>query len=156
MEFKEFNKKEEILERKLLKQIINSLPCELIDLIFDYLSIRVKIFLTKEFYYQYHLHFYESILIRNKECFIRFILRSDNYFVFKQLLSENYEKWINNIKNYKYKNFSYKNYIYFLKDFCIFNDSFQCSNILCEFLKKHNLCQNQHKKNTVRNIRWKI
>jgi hypothetical protein len=100
--------------------------------------------------------FYENILSRNKENFIRFIIRSNNSFVFQQLLNENYKKWIKDIKNYKFKNFIYKNYIYFLKDFCLFNESIQCLNTLNYFLDKHNLCQNQPKKNTVRNIRWII
>jgi hypothetical protein len=147
---------EEEEEEEILKKIKNVLPDVLLDIIWIYLPHRVKIFLNKNYYIQYHSFFYENILIRNKENFIRFIIRSDNYFVFQQLLTENYKKWINDIKNYKYQNFLYKSYIYFLKDFCLFHESFQCINTLHYFLEKHNLCQNQHKKNTVRNIRWKI
>lgn len=148
--------KEIIKETNLLLKIRNQIPQEIIDIIFHFISFKVKIFLNKHFYYHYHFYIYDFILSRNKENFIRTILRTDNQFVFQQLLTENYLKWIYDIKNYKYKNFAYKSYIYFLKDFCLFNDSFQCSNLLNEFLEKHNLCQNQHKKNTVRNIRWKI
>jgi hypothetical protein len=137
-------------------KIKNKIPDELIDILFHYIPIKVKILLNKTFYLQYHSFFYENILSRNKENFIRFIIRSNNSFVFQQLLNENYKKWIKDIKNYKFKNFIYKNYIYFLKDFCLFNESIQCLNTLNYFLDKHNLCQNQPKKNTVRNIRWII
>lgn len=143
-------------EETFLNKIKNILPDVLIDIIFDYLPLRINIFLNKNYYIQHHFFFYENILTRNKENFIRFIIRSNNSFVFQQLLTENFQKWIFDIKNYKYKNFVYKSYIYFLKDFCLFNESFQCLNTLTHFLDKHNLCQNQHKKNTVRNIRWKI
>jgi hypothetical protein len=143
-------------EKILLNKIKNEIPDVLIDIVFQYILIRVKILLNKNFYLQYHSLFYENILSRNKENFIRFIIRSNNSFAFHQLLTEHYIKWIKDIKNYKFKNFIYKNYIYFLKDFCLFNDSIQCLNTLNYFLNKHNLCQNQSKKNTVRNIRWKI
>ena len=153
---KEKEEKEQEKEETFLFKIKNKIPDVLISIIFDYIPIKVKIFLNKSYYFQYHFFFYQNILNRNKENFIRFIIRSDNSFVFEQLLSENYKKWIKDIKNYKYKNFIYKSYIYFLKDFCIIQESFQCINTLNHFLDKHHLCQNQHKKNTVRNIRWKI
>ena len=150
------DKEDKINKEKNTLINIQKIPDEIITIIFNYIPYKVKIFLNKFYYLNFHYSITDLIPIRDKENFIREIIRRDYCFVFNQILIEHYEKWIFNIKNYKYKNFIYKNYLYFIKDFCLFNESNKCINILNDFLQKHNLCQNQHKKNTVRNIRWKI
>ena len=52
-------------------------------------------------------------------------------------------------------NIIYKNYIYFIKDFCIENNSEKCRITINNFLEKLGLCKNQHKKNIIKHIRWK-
>ena len=44
--------------------------------------------------------------------------------------------------------------LYFIKDYCIENDSEKCRIMINNFLEKLGLCKNQHKKNIIRNIRW--
>jgi hypothetical protein len=143
-------------ENQILIILQKKIPDELNNIIFSYIPYKVKTFLNKEYYTQYHHIIRNYILSGNMENYIRDILRRDNDFVFLQLLHENFVKWIFDIKNYKYKNSVYKNYLYFIKDFCLIHDSIRCRNIVNQFLEKHELCQNQHKKNTVRNIRWRI
>ena len=83
------------------------------------------------------------------------MLRRDYDFVFERILIENYEKWLK-IKHYIYKNVIYNNYIYFIKDYCIENESNKCRILINSFFKEHGLCQNQHKNNIIKNKRWKI
>jgi hypothetical protein len=88
------------------------------------------------------------------EHYIRNIIYRDFDFIFTQIIQENYLKWID-MKQYMYKNVIYKNYIYFIKDFCIENNSEKCRIMLNNFLDKLGLCKNQHKKNINKHIIWK-
>jgi hypothetical protein len=142
-------------KEKQLLQKVSRLPNELIDMIYSYVPFKVKTFLNKYSYIHYHHLLRPMILKGNMENYIRDMLRRDCDFVFHHLLNENFAKWIFEIKNYKYKNNIYTNYLYFIKDFCLIQESTKCRNILNDFFKIHDLCKNQHKKNTVRNIRWK-
>jgi hypothetical protein len=143
-------------EEFFLQKINKILPDELINIIKEYLPIESIIFLTKKNYISYH-SFIRIRLIpkKNIENYIRDIIRRYNNFVFNMILEENYLKWLN-IKHYIYKNIFYKNYIYFLKDFCIENESHKCRILINTFLFEHGLCQNQHKNNIHKNKRWKI
>ena len=58
----------------LLKEKVQ-IPEVLLDIIFSFIPNRIKVFLNKDFYFQFHSCFYDAILSRNKENFIRFILR---------------------------------------------------------------------------------
>jgi hypothetical protein len=49
----------------------------------------------------------------------------------------------------------YASYLYFIKAYCLQHDAPKCWKTLNDFLKKLGLCQNQHKKNTTRNVKWK-
>ena len=139
----------------ILLSNINNLPNELIDIIKSYLLKTSTVFLSKEKYLSNH-YLIRPLISKNKiENYIRYMLRRDYDFVFKQILLENYKKWLE-IKHYIYKNIIYKNYIYFIKDYCIENESNKCRNLINFFLQEHGLCQNQHKNNIIKNKRWKI
>ena len=140
-----------MIYNKLFKYI-DFLPDELIRLIKEFIPIKILVFMNKQNYNLYHYSIKKYIC--NYENYIRDTIRRDNSFVFNKIISENYKKWIN-ITKYTYKNTIYKNYIYFIIDFCTENQSSQCRNIIVDFLKEHGLCQNQHKKNIAKHIRWK-
>lgn len=131
---------------------IDKLPDELIRLIKEFLPIKILVFMNKENYNLYHFSIKKYIY--NYENYIRDTIRRDNSFVFNKIIHENYKKWMD-ITKYSYKNLVYKNYIYFAIDFCTENQSTQCRNVIVDFLKEHGLCQNQHKKNIAKHIRWK-
>jgi hypothetical protein len=131
---------------------IEYLPDEIIRLIKEYIPIKILVFTNKENYNLYHSYMKKYII--NYENYIRDTIRRDNSFVFNKILEENYKKWLD-IKKYIYKNTIYKNYIYFVIDYCIENLSTQCRNIITIFLRQNGLCQNQHKKNISKHIRWK-
>jgi len=131
---------------------VDKLPDELIRLIKEYLPINILIFTNKTNYLLYHSSLKKYIL--NYENYIRDTIRRDNPFVFNEIIKENYKIWLR-IKNYSFKNAIYKNYIYFLLNYCTENNSPICRLLLSDFLKEHGLCQNQHKKNIIKHIRWK-
>ena len=148
-------KKEEKEKEELLFQRINILPDVLIDIVHEFVPLKVTIFLSKDLYTHHHYKLKQFIPKINRESYIRDMIRRDCDFVFSHLLNENFVKWIFEIKHYKYKNIIYKNYLYFIKDFCFIQESNKCRTILQTFFEKHDLCKNQSKKNHVRNIRWK-
>jgi len=135
----------------ICKKILD-LPEELIRSIKEYIPRIVMVFTNKENYHLYH--FYTKKYILNYENYIRNTIRRDHSFVFNKIIEENYKKWLDK-KKYVYKNVIYKNYIYFIIDYCIENSSTQCRNMILDFLKVYGLCQNQHKKNISKHIRWK-
>lgn len=133
---------------------INKLPVDLINEIKKYIPNKNLFFVNREKYIENHCLIRDLIPKMKFEHYIRNIVYLDFDFVFTQILQENYLKWFQ-IKEYLYKNVIYKNYIYFIKFFCIENNSEKCRIMINLFLEKLGLCKNQHKKNIIRNIRWK-
>ena len=132
--------------------LIQWLPDELIREIYQYIPINIIVFLNKNNYNLHHKCLKKYIT--NYENFIRDTIRRDNEFVFTKIIEENHIKWLH-IKKYYYKNKIFSNYIHFIMDYCIENESDKCRQTLSEFLKNVGLCQNQHKKNIVKHIRWR-
>ena len=128
------------------------LPDDIIRVIQEYIPVRVLQFTNKISYAAYHLQLRD--VIYNYESYVREVVKRDYSFIFERIIREKIQKW-NNIKKYVYKNVIYASYIYFILTFCLEHNSQQCRTILCNFLKEHGLCQNQHKKNITKHIRWK-
>ena len=130
---------------------IRDLPDDVINVIFEFIPYNNLICVNSSYYNLYHY------LIKNDiqlfESYIRDMIRSDYYFVFKQLIRENIEIWIRN-RQYRYKNMVFSNYIYFVLHFCIENKSERCRTILVEEFAKRDLCRNLHKKNVIKYIKW--
>jgi len=134
---------------------INILPNEIIINIKEYIPYTGLLVLNKNFYFKHHKYFKKLIKEKLYENYIRDIVRKDYYFVFDLLIKENYKFWYH-VKRYIYKNVIYGNYICFLQSYCIENESTNCRNLLNKFLNESGLSKNQHKKNTIKNIRWRI
>ena len=135
----------------LLRRVF-MLPDDIIRVIQEYIPPHVLRFTNKVSYVAYHLQVRE--LLYNYESYIREVVKRDYSFIFNILIRENIQKWNNN-KKYLYKNVIYASYIYFILNYCIEQNSLLCQIVLCNFLKQHGLCQNQHKKNITKHIRWK-
>ena len=133
---------------------INKLPFFIVNEIKKYISEEKLIFVNREKYSNLHYLIRYQIPNIKFENYIRTIVYRDFDFVFQQIVQENYLKWFE-IKEYTHKNETYKNYVYFIKGFCIENNSEKCRIFLNDFLKKLGLCKNQHKKNIIKHIRWK-
>lgn len=133
---------------------VDKLPEVLVDIVYSYVPKSVTMFLTKENYMKDHYLIREFINKRKIEQYIRSMVRQDNDFVFKQLLVENYRRWLNMTKYY-YKECIYGNYLNFLESYSIDNQSTKCRKIINIFLEEQGLSKNQHKKKTIRYIRWK-
>jgi hypothetical protein len=133
---------------------ISSLPDELIYIVYSYIPKSVTMFLTKKKYIEDHHLIRQFIDKRKIEQYIRAMVRDDNEFVFKQLLVENYKRWLN-MRKYYYKECIYGNYLNFLESYAIDNQSTKCRKIMLNFFEEEGLSKNQHKKNTIRYIRWK-
>ena len=140
-------------EEKILKYI-SLLPHELTNIIFSYIPKKVTMFLTKDIYIKEHFFIRNYINKNLIEDYIRTMIRQDNHFVIRQLLVENFIRWIS-MKNYYYKNCIYANYILFLKSYAMDNESYKCTKIIMKLCEEQGLSKNQHKKNVIKYIRWK-
>ena len=131
---------------------ITELPQELLRLIKEFIPKRVIVFVNKEYYGLYHHLVRNMILKKEYENYIRDTIRRDHDLVFNAILKESGKRWLS-ITHYRYKSSVYSNYLYFLRDFCLMNDSTNCRNCLNVYLKEQGIGKNQHKKNLVKNIR---
>ena len=138
---------------KTFFQNLNNLPIEIIDIIKDYIPLLTFVFLNKEYYFKYHNLFTESIKSKS-ENYIRTMIRQDNDFVINGLFYESSVKWLS-MYNYYYKGCIYINYLYFLLHYSIDNESEKCIKFLNNLIKILGFKKNQHKKKTIRYIRWK-
>jgi hypothetical protein len=134
---------------------IHKLPPELVDIIYLYIPKSVTIFLTKKSYIEEH-HLVRPLIRKiDIEKYIRAMVREDNNFVFKQLIVENWGRWLN-MRKYYYKECIYNNYLNFLESYAIDNQSIKCRKLIINFFEEQGLHKNQHKKNTIRYIRWNV
>jgi len=130
---------------------ICDLPDEIINIIFEYIPKISLVFVNTAYYTLFHHKLKKHITLY--ESYTRDVIRRDNDFVFQQILRENEDRLIK-CTNYRYKNMVFNNYIYFLKYFCMENESEKCRKIIMDELIKRNLCKNLHKKNIVKYIKW--
>jgi hypothetical protein len=130
---------------------VNDLPNEIKDIIFDYIPNYRLVFINKFYYNLYHNLL--TPLIQNYESYVRDIIRRDNSFVFVKIINENIHKWIKK-KIYSYKNMIFNNPIYFIMYYCVENNSENCRKLLHNYLIKHDLCRNLHKKKVIKYIKW--
>jgi hypothetical protein len=126
----------------------------LVDIVYSYIPKSVTMFLTKKIYIETHHLIRKFIDKRKIEQYIRAMVRDDNDFVFKYLLVENYKRWLQ-MRKYYYKECIYGNYLNFLESYSIDNQSTKCRTLLLKLFEEEGLSKNQHKKNTIRYIRWK-
>jgi hypothetical protein len=141
-------------QSEIIFYYIDKLSIDLVNEIKKYIPNKKLIFINKKNYIFNHYLIKDLIPKMNFEHYIRSIVYRDFDFVLSQIIQENYLKWFQ-IKGYLYKNVIYNNYIYFIKNFCIENNSEKCRIILNNFLDKLGLCKNQHKKNINKHIIWK-
>lgn len=147
---KNFSKKPEDFFKNMDK-----LPEVLVDIIYSYIPTKVTTFFNKTNYLKQR-HILSDYIKHNgqMENYIRAMVRQDNDFVFNEILKENYNRWIK-MKKYYYKDCIYLNYLIFLESYAIESESAKCRKLIGELLKELGLSKNQHKKNTIKYIRWK-
>jgi len=98
------------------------LPNDILELIWNYINPKYKIFLNKYFYNKYN---YLIGNLANNKSYIRDIIRLDYGFVFEKILSTKFKEWIS-INNYHYGNIIYPNYLDFILNFARDNNSKKC------------------------------
>lgn len=98
------------------------LPNDILELIWNYINPKYKIFLNKYFYNKYH---YLIGNLADNKSYIRDIIRLDYGFVFEKILSSKFKEWIS-INNYHYGNIIYPNYLDFILNYARDNNSKNC------------------------------
>ena len=133
--------------------LYNRLPDEILEYILDKVLPLYKYNLSKNFYIKYH--YLISSKISNYDNYIRNIIRHDCNYVFDFLLNENFINWLN-VKKIYYEGFIITNYIRYLNYLIDKHNSDRCKAILINKLKDNDLYKNWHKKNGIKNIKWKV
>tara|TARA_Y100001980_G_C14480164_1_gene258803 strand:- start:598 stop:1014 length:417 start_codon:yes stop_codon:yes gene_type:complete len=136
-----------------MNNYIISLPHEVLNMIFFYLSSNIKVFLNKKYYKKYNNLILRLNEIKNYNSLIRDILRNDYIFIFKYKLECNIYFWVNLI-NYSYKNVIYSNFITFLLFYCEKHSSNKCKNLIYNKLNEIGLKKIILKNNKIKNNKW--
>jgi len=129
---------------------IGLLPQELIDIIWDKIEPKYKVFVSKNYYIMYH-----SLITIPKyryTTYLRNIIRNDCDFVVSQLLKENDNRWVK-MNNIKYKNSVYASYLHYILALCIEYNASRSRTIIEEY-SKLGLGKNRPKRNRHKNIKW--
>lgn len=145
------NNKNNIVDEKKVLENIKKLPRELFDIVQSYIPQHVWRPLNTTLYVENYDLVYTKIKPGNVENYIRYIVKRDFGFVFKYVILRNLFKWYQ-MRDYLYEYLIYHNYIYFIKDFCISNQSINCLNSLNEILKKLGYEKKLPKKKIIRSI----
>jgi hypothetical protein len=94
--------------------LISTMPLEIKEIIYYYISDNVKSNLTKKLFIDYYeekrktIPFYKS--------YIRYLIRNNHEFIFRLNVNINRSHWFN-LKNWKYNNKIYSNYLCYLKEY---------------------------------------
>ena len=72
--------------------LIYNLPNELLNIIFYYLDISVKVSLNKYYYNKYNYILQKNFTFERYNSLVRDIIRNDYIFIFQHIISENFEK----------------------------------------------------------------
>ena len=145
------NNKNNIVDEKKVLENIRKLPRELFDIVQSYIPQHVWRPLNTTLYVENYDLVYTKMKPGNVENYIRYIVKRDFGFVFKYVILRNLFKWYQ-MRDYLYEYLIYHNYIYFIKDFCISNQSINCLNSLNEILKKLGYEKKLPKKKIIRSI----
>ena len=141
----------------------DTLPQELVDIIWNLLDIPTKIFVCKSYYLNYHYQI--PFLLNIKfDCYLRNLVKFDCYFILSLVLNEQ-KNQLSKSLNHKiiYKNMRYNNYLDYIKTLIYehnnnksnkSNKSNNCKNIFLEWINDNkNICKNSFKKKR-RDNRW--
>lgn len=116
---------------------ISKLPTDMINTISDFLPPLALVFTNKQNYKLYHYAIKDSFDIYKYDSYIKYMIRSDNFVAFNEIVNEKYEKW-RNISNFVFKHKTYPSYIEYILDYCFFHDSYRCYDILFNKDNKEN------------------
>ena len=134
-------------------KLMNFLPDEIINIIFNFMSPISKIFLNKTYYIKYNC-FIDLIITKERyDSYIRNILRNDDHFVFNMLVQRKFGYWLSRT-NYLYKNTTYYNYVLFLIYYSNKYNSHKCNNIINIQLNLSELKKKECKNNKIKYNKW--
>ena len=135
--------------------LILILPNEIVNIIFNYISSRQKIFLNHNFYWQYNNLIDQIINRANYDSYIRDIIRNECIFVFTKILNRKFSHWIRN-SNYRFGNVTYPNYVFYLMYYANKHNSYKINNILNQQFVLSGLKKKWIKSSKIINNRWTI
>jgi len=134
----------------ICSKIIETIPQELHNLIFEFIPRQELIFINKTCYDLHHHLLYKRVHFDN---YVRDMIRKDLDCIMKRLVDEYNLRWIKDNK-YRYKTSTYKNYATYLLNLSIEYNATRCRNVIREHYKNKGLSKNLYKKNNNNNKRW--
>ena len=131
------------------------LPFDILEMyVWNYLSPKKKMLISKKNYYLYSNQIGKSIWISNYDSYIHDMVRSDSSFIFRRLIDKHFLDWATCI-NIVYSNTRYNRYIDLIEQWTILNMAGKCRALIIEKYKIHGLTKKRSKNNKIWNKRWR-
>tara|TARA_B100001093_G_scaffold507866_1_gene569082 strand:+ start:3026 stop:3445 length:420 start_codon:yes stop_codon:yes gene_type:complete len=137
----------------MLFDIIEYLPDDIINIIFNKINVFQLIFLNKEYYHKFNYLVDSKINIGRYDSYVRDIVRNDYSFIFENILIRKINFWLLR-KNYLYNNVIYNDFLDFLLFYCKNNNSNKCSHLIYLQLDLSGLKKKRPKNNRIKYNRW--
>jgi len=134
---------------------INSLPEELCRIIYDFIPLSTKSYLSKnnfQFYYQRKINELDFNNYKKHDRHIRDIIRNGRETPFSLIIKSSLSIWKKD-KVWKWKNKTFPNYLIYVKHLTITYNQTNLRNLINEKIKK-DLGINKYKKIRTNNILW--
>ena len=118
----------------LLYQIF---PSEIIEIIWNYIPISIKVWVSKTYYEKYHYSIIYPSLKLNYNSYMRWVIRNQYIYLMKINVVEHYSLWSSKLVNIKYKNKTYPMYISYIKTLALENNSNKIYSLIKNYEKEN-------------------
>ena len=135
----------------MLFDLVQKLPDDIIEIIWNKLNHKNKIFLNKENYTKFN--YLIDGLVTNHGSYIRDIIRNDYSFSFQYILERRFIHWLHKL-NYKFANIIYPDYINFILNYCASNNSSNCGYLINLQLNLSGLKKEWRKNSRIKYNKW--
>ena len=127
---------------------------EVIEMIWSYIPISTKVWISKECYEKYHYSIIYPKLKLRYHSYMRYVIKNQCSYLMKINLNEHYAIWCNKLVNIKYKDKTYPTYISYIKMLALENTSNKIYSLIKNYEKNNKINKSlklnrkiKHKKN---------
>ena len=144
--------------KQILSKIQTIIPYELLDIIYSYITIDDRIFISKEEYKKYYFISYTYTRHKDFNKYIKRVIRNDHVLALSILYDENRDRW-KKIRRFRGKigsnHIKTFNFMHFLKQVALYYQSPRCKLFFIENMREDNIKKNKKLNNTkIKYTRW--
>lgn len=133
---------------KSILYLYDLFPNEILELIWDFVPLETKVYVTKKYYEKYHEKILYPKIKPHYSSFIRYTVRENMYYVFQMHLNY-YNLWLS-MRNWKYQKQIFCNFADYVS--FISSKNGKILYLLKDFEKEHD--KNKHRNKRIKYNKW--